>query len=359
MVSVTPQRQSRRSDGALGQQRQQLPWPTGKPFRILSIDGGGIRGILPAALLADFEHRHLDGQSAGDCFDMISGTSTGGIIALGLSVGMPASDILQVYLDHGEAIFPPVRPPFSKLKAGLRFFRSLSRYQYERKPLEEELRRLFGDQQLGEARRRLCIPAFDGFTEVHIFKTPHHPDFKLDWQEKIATVALATSAAPTFFSIYKNGDRRFADGGVWANNPVMVALVDALTCYDLDRRQIHILSLGCGESDMFVTEGQVRFGGLWHWKEIISSAMRLASQNALGQAGLLIGRDHLVRIDAPLVADHPIGLDDYWRARQNLLPLAQSLAAEFDPVVGPRFFSALAEPYQAYHGPRTGVPARR
>jgi patatin-like phospholipase/acyl hydrolase len=329
-----------------------LPWPSGKPFRILSIDGGGIRGILPAALLAEFETRHLGGRSAGDYFDLITGTSTGGIIALGLSVGMRASEILQLYIDCGEAIFPPIRPPFRKLKSGLRFLRSLPRYRYERDSLERELRRLFGDRQLGEARCRLCIPAFDGFTEVHIFKTPHHPDLRLDWREQMVTAALATSAAPTFFSVYRNGDRRFADGGVWANNPVMVGLTDALSCHALDRRQVEILSLGCGESDMLITEPQVRLGGLWHWKEIISSAMRLAGQNALGQAGLLVGRDHLLRMDAPLMPDHPIELDDYHRAREVLPPLARALADEFAEIVGQRFFTTPAEPYEAHHGPR-------
>lgn len=351
MDTAPPKRPSRRSDGTLSQQRQQLPWPPGKPFRILSIDGGGIRGILPAALLTEFEIHHLGGRSAGAYFDMIAGTSTGGIIALGLSIGMKASEILKLYLDHGEEIFPPIRPPFKRLKSGLRFLHSITRYQYERQPLERELRVLFGDRQLGEARTRLCIPAFDGFTEVHIFKTPHHPDFKLDWREDMVTAALATSAAPTFFSVYKNGDRRFADGGVWANNPVMVALVDALSCHALERRQVHILSLGCGESDMFITDGQIRLGGLWHWKKIISSAMRLAGQNALGQAGLLIGRDQLVRIDAPLMVDNPIDLDDYHRAKQILPPLAESLARDAADIVKQRFFTIPAKPYRAYHGP--------
>ena len=353
-MALQTKRPSRRSDGTLVEQRVQLPWPPDKPFRILSIDGGGIRGILPAALLAEFESRHLDGRSAGEYFDLIAGTSTGGIIALGLSIGMRASEILKLYLDHGEAIFPPIRPPFSKLKSGLRFFHSLTRYQYERGPLERELRKLFGERQIGDAHCRLCIPAFDGFTEVHIFKTPHHPDFKLDWREEMVTAALATSAAPTFFSVYRNGERRFADGGVWANNPVMVALVDALSCHDLDRRQVQILSLGCGESEMLISDDQVRLGGLWHWKEVISSAMRLASQNALGQAGLLIGRDQLVRIDAPLMPDNPIELDDYYRAKQVLLPLAAPLASTFDEVVSQRFFAVPVDPYEAFYGSRAG-----
>ena len=94
--------------------------------------------------------------------------------------------------------------------------------------------------------------------------TSHHPDFRLDWQEEIVSVALATSAAPTFFSTYRNGTRHFADGGVWANNPIMAALVDALSCFEVDRHKIDILSLGCGDHDMKMTDGQVKRGGLFH-----------------------------------------------------------------------------------------------
>ncbi|QUL39078.1 patatin-like phospholipase family protein [Erythrobacter sp. JK5] len=120
-MALQTKRPSRRSDGTLVEQRVQLPWPTDKPFRILSIDGGGIRGILPAALLAEFESRHLDGRSAGEYFDLIAGTSTGGIIALGLSIGMRASEILKLYLDHGEAIFPPIRPLLAGLNRAFAF----------------------------------------------------------------------------------------------------------------------------------------------------------------------------------------------------------------------------------------------
>lgn len=344
----------RRSDGILQQQREQLPWPADRPFRILAIDGGGIRGILPASVLAEVERELLSGRSAGDYFDLIAGTSTGGIIALALASGLPASSILELYLDHGEEIFPPVKRPFVWLKRAHYGTRTLLHYRYNREPLERHVHEVFQDQLLGSATRRLCIPSFDGFTEVNVFKTPHHPDFERDWKEQMVTVALATSAAPTFFSIYKNDNRRFADGGVWANNPVMIGLVDALTCYRIDRRQIHILSLGCAESEMLMTKKQVSFGGLWHWREIISSAMHLASQNALGQADLLIGRDSLLRIDAPLSSSNPIELDDFKRSKDELLPLGVELARANLQRVQAEFFADPAFPYKAYYGPREG-----
>lgn len=354
----TPAKPSRRSDGTLQGVRQQLPWPADRPFRILSIDGGGIRGMLPAALLAEFEVRFLGGRSAGGYFDLIAGTSTGGIIALGLSIGMTGSDILEIYRRYGPGIFPPPRPPLARLKRHLRSWASVARYQYKRAPLEHALRAALGDRLLGDAERRLCVPSFDGFTEVNVFKTPHHPDFARDWKEPMVTVASATSAAPTFFPVYQDGARRFADGGVWANNPVMIALTDALSCYAVARRSIHILSLGCGDSDIRISDAQL-FGGQFRWRKIIASAMHLASQNALGQAGLLVGRDHLVRIDAPPMAENPIELDDYDRTVGELLPLVPKLADEYGLIVAERFFSMAADRYEAFHGPRAQATISR
>lgn len=218
---------------------------TADDLRILSIDGGGIKGILPAAVLAECERRFLKGGSAASYFDMIAGTSTGGIIALGMAAGMRAEEVLEIYMRHGSEIFPrPWSPPtrFGRaMRSAYQFARDLAVYRYNREPLERALRDRFGNRTLGSVNVRLNIPAFDGFNEVNVLKTPHHPDFRLDWQEELVTVALATSAAPTFFSTYRNGTRHFADGGAWANNPVMVALVDAMSCFNVDRHKIEIL----------------------------------------------------------------------------------------------------------------------
>lgn len=96
----------RRSDGTIQHTRIKLPWPKGRLFRILSIDGGGIRGVFPAAYLAEIEKRFLGGASIANHFDMIAGTSTGGIIALALAHGMTAQQALSIYVERGERIFP-------------------------------------------------------------------------------------------------------------------------------------------------------------------------------------------------------------------------------------------------------------
>lgn len=343
---------TRRSQGTLSQRRKQLPWSEGD-FRILSIDGGGIKGILPASILAECERRFLKGGSSANYFDMIAGTSTGGIVALGLGAGLRADEVLQIYIEHGAEIFPtrwtpPI--PFGKtLRSIYQFARDIAVYQYDRDPLERALRDRFGNKLYGAIDKRLNIPTFDGFNEVNVMKTPHHPDFRLDWQEEIVTIALATSAAPTFFSTYRNGTRHFADGGVWANNPIMVALVDVLSCFDVSRHDIDILSLGCGDLDMKMTDGQIKRGGLFHWKTIIDSAMHLQSQNALGQAGLLIGRERLLRLSsAPSLT--PIALDDFKRAHDELPAQAKRLVEENSERLE-AFFDTPRPPATFFHGP--------
>ncbi|MEP5761707.1 MAG: patatin-like phospholipase family protein [Litoreibacter sp.] len=117
MNSLAP----RRSDGTIQQKRVQQPWPKDRLFKILSIDGGGIRGVFPAAYLAELEKRFLGGASIADHFDMVAGTSTGGIIALALAKGMTAKAALDIYLNKGDRIFPT-------LKGAERIVRSVTPY---------------------------------------------------------------------------------------------------------------------------------------------------------------------------------------------------------------------------------------
>jgi patatin-like phospholipase/acyl hydrolase len=329
-----------RSDGSIQTRRVPQPWPQDKPFRILSIDGGGICGILPAAVLAELEHRFLDGKSIANYFDMIAGTSTGGVIALALAYGKTSAEIRDIYMEKGGAIFPPA----SKLGRLIRLIRQGHRTVYERGPLEDELLKIFGEATFGEAQTRLCIPTFEGrHGEPWIFKTPHHPDYKRDRHERMVRVATSTAAAPTFFEAVPNNGYLMVDGGIWANNPIMNALVDVLACYEIDRSQIEILSLGCGETTFKVDDSRAR-GGLLHWWNVIRAAMRAQSLNALGQAYLLIGKDHVMRVDAP-ESPNAIALDDYRRARDELPAMARSLVESAGREISRIFLAAEADAY--------------
>jgi len=336
----------RRSAGALKHRRSPRPWPEDRPFRILSIDGGGIRGIFPATFLTSLEKTYLSDESVADYFDLIAGTSTGGIIALGLASGLRASRLRDAYVQHGHKIFPPPRTgvPGTVEQWWNNLCRCFRR-RYDRAALLHVLQDTLGDRKLGEATSRLCIPSLDGrYGEVYIFKTPHHPDFRKDSQEPMTKVAAATAAAPTYFSPLSDGGYTFVDGGVWANNPVMIALVDALTCFDVSRSKISILSLGCGNEPYLVGRLKFLFGGMLSWRDIIFAAMRLESQNALGQAGLLIGADKIMRVDVPESHDLMM-LDDWERASQELPPAAERALAKHGKRVKAMFLTKRAAPY--------------
>ena len=332
---------SPRSSGAIKHRRIQQTWPEGQEFRILSIDGGGIRGIFPAAFLAGLEERFLGGASVAQCFDLIAGTSTGGIISLGLGAGLTAAELRDFYISRGREIFPPQH----WLGHLLENIRQYFLYRYDRDALLRVLDETFGQKTFGESKSRLCIPSFEGrHSEVYIFKTPHHPDYYKDRRERMVKVGTATSAAPTFYRPLEDGGFTFVDGGVWCNDPTMVGLVDAMACFAVPRERIRILSLGCGGSLYTVGESQKKRGGLLAWKDIILAAMRLQSINAQGQAGLLLGADRILRVDAP-ENENPIRLDDYVRASRELPMAASNALEEHGETVASLFLQEPATPY--------------
>ena len=306
---------ARRSHYASKKQRQRQSWPSNKEFTILSIDGGGIKGIFPAALLSQVETQWLQGRSVADYFDLITGTSTGGIIALGLANKVTATKLLAMYMERGLDIFPSASDSWigKAQEKGIDILNNVL-YRYDHSPLNVLLSEVFECRLLYESQNRLCIPSFEGkYSEVYIFKTPHHPEYHLDAEEKLTTVARATSAAPTFFRPLETEQYTFVDGGVWANNPIMIGIVDVLACFDIPLERIRILSIGCGDSPYYVHESDHLSGGLWQWRKVILAAMHLQSQNALGQARLLIGPNNILRV-SPLLQNEPIKLDDWQRA---------------------------------------------
>lgn len=210
------------------------------------------------------------------------------------------------------------------MKSAWRRTRHWFLYLYSRKALERILTEKLKDKLLGESRNRLCVPAFDGkHSEVFVYKTPHHKDYKFDRFEKMVTVGLATSAAPTYFQPLKHGGYQLVDGGVWANNPVMIAVVEALICFEITPDQIDVLTISCGDDPYIMSRWQW-FGGKLFWADLIFAAMRLQSLAATNQARLLLGPPSVVRVE-PSSHSPPIDMDDYRRAA-DLLP-ANALAA--------------------------------
>lgn len=323
--------------------RERQPWPEGKPFKILSLDGGGIKGLYSAHFLRLCEGHLANGKPLASYFDMIAGTSTGGIIALGLGLGRTTDEIVSFYEQDGRRIFPPY--PSSKLGKCRRFVRGLFRPVLDHDELEAALRRRFENDTLGEAEPRIVIPAFlMPKTEIAVFKTDHHRDFQKDHSAPAWRVARATSAAPTYLKGHEHEEsgRIFIDGGVWANNPIMVAVIDALSCYQLSPDQIQIVSVGTGNPP-FALSHQSVFAGLLAWKEVIKAAMFLTSDNATAQAMLMLGPENVLRIE-PTGEAATIEMDDYDRALAEFPSVAamhfdlhrDELAAFFSEQVEPR-----------------------
>jgi uncharacterized protein len=312
----------RRSDGTIQHTRVKLPWPKDRLFRILSIDGGGIRGVFPAAYLAEIEKRFLGGNSIASHFDMIAGTSTGGIIALALGHGMTAQQALDIYVQRGERLFPTERG----LRKWVRFARWIFKPKHDQARLKTELLTIFGDKVLDASEKRLVIPSFEGLHgEPFLYKTPHHPDYQKDRHKKFAHIALHTTAAPSYYPAVDDDGYIMIDGGIWANNPVMNAVVDALACYDVPRENMRILSIGTGEPT-FTVDKKAQMGGWtkWAFMRSFQAAARAQSKNALGQAYLLTGKNNVVRIDPP-ESDSAIALDDVRRSIRELPLTARGL----------------------------------
>jgi patatin-like phospholipase/acyl hydrolase len=213
-----------------------------KSFKILSIDGGGIKGLYSLYMLKSFEDEFCipNNKRIIDYFDMICGTSTGGIIALGLAYGISLDKIIKIYEDKSELLFPYHNSPYY-LKPFFtinQIFWTSMGCKYNNNVMYDMSKELFNDATLGDLKKIVCIPSYcinTGLTTV--FKTPH-PEFlkeiknPMDKRVKLIDVVLSTSSAPTYFPIHKimDTDRSgyYIDGGVWANNPSMIGITEAL-----------------------------------------------------------------------------------------------------------------------------------
>jgi uncharacterized protein len=311
-----------------------------KKHRILSIDGGGIKGVFPASFLAHVEAA-LSLESVGNYFDLIAGTSVGGIIALGLGLGVSARAMADFFATDGRRIFPRHPIPTGIMRVLL----GGQRYKPDR--LREALSRVFGSKLIGDSRVRLLIPAFDATkADIHIYKTPHHPRLVMDHSLSAVEVSMATAAAPTYFPAYDSKNCiALIDGGIWANDPVALAVVEGTSVLGWDPADIDVLSIGCTEE---VIDFKQKGHGAFFWcRRAVEAAMRGQSRSALGMARHLTGRDRsterVVRID-PSVAANRFALDDA-DGIKDLRGFAYSEARQALPQIRERFFSARAEPF--------------
>lgn len=259
-----------------------------KPYRVLSLDGGGVRGLYTAVLLAEMSRRFAAQDRTasapdfdlGAQFDMIVGTSTGAILAVALAAGVPLTKVAELFRDKAPGIFQhPVPEGGPRLISWI--LRHLGRPANSPEALRAALIDVLKEETVKEMYERrgiaLCIPAVNVETNKSwVFKTPHdRKENRLhrDDNYRLVDVCMASAAAPIVFplkAVEKPEDtvqvNWFTDGGLWANNPSLVALTEALTMAEPERR-IELMSVStCPPFKGRALSGADGSRGLLGWK---------------------------------------------------------------------------------------------
>ncbi|MDJ0728715.1 MAG: patatin-like phospholipase family protein [Crocosphaera sp.] len=258
-------------------------------YKILSIDGGGIRGIIPAIILAEIEKR--TGEPIYKLFDIIAGTSTGGLLALGLTKPNPdsseptpqysAEDLINMYVDYGavifyESFFEQMLGPFEDIIAGPKF---------SSEGRDEVVSKFFGETPLQSCLKEVFVTSYDIEQRIPVFftsqvekeRTQSRQFRKLCLGFTLKDAAMATSAAPTYFEPYHlptcqntTGYYTLVDGGMVANNPAHLAIMEAELTerkkgVDLSMNDILVVSLGTGSLTSIYKYEDVKKWGLINW----------------------------------------------------------------------------------------------
>jgi uncharacterized protein len=270
------------------------------PFQILSLSGGGFLGLYTISVLADLEERI--GAPIASRFDLIAGTSVGGIIAIGLANEVPAATIKSAFETHGTEIFSSRRPPRSAVGKLLDVARSAFSSKYEATALRQTVTEIIGAETLIGDLKHPCLVPTVCLTKggPQIFKTDHHQNFVRDHRLRAVDVAIATSAAPSYFPIAEIGDGLYADGGLYANSPDLLALHEAEHFFGVPHANIRLLSVGTTTSRFsFAHESGVRFGLVkWAMGQRLVQAMISSQQQIVDHVTRQrLGRRY-VRLDA-------------------------------------------------------------
>lgn len=247
--------------------------PIGKTYRILSIDGGGVRGVYAARILNRITEEKPD---LIDSVDLFAGTSTGAILAAGLAFGRTPGELVETYRRDSKNVFA------DSLIDDIKDLGRLQGAEYKLTGLKKVLKRQFKDTKLGELSKSVLIPAFDldnesSRAEQRTWKPKFFHNFAgedSDGKELVRNIVLRSCAAPIYFPSYQG----YIDGGVVANNPAMAALAEAIHSTGADLREIKLLSLGTGRSLEYV-KGKRHDWGLTQWAPLLS---RLVSAGSVG-----------------------------------------------------------------------------
>ncbi len=257
-------------------------------FQILALSGGGYKGLYTATIIADFEEQ--TSRPFADHFDLIAGTSVGGIIALALACKIPAKDIADKLQKHGNEIFPPLLPlPWHKFLGkkirsltGLDWDRGLNAAKHSNENLKRVLQDIFQERKMGDLEHRVIIPAVNWTKGLpQFFKTPHHERFTRDASLSLVDVAMATSAAPIYLPNHVIKSQIFVDGGLVGNAPGFFALHEAqCNITHPEQKDVYLLSIGALSAKITANQEKSTDRGLINWGEDLISLM-MASQEGV------------------------------------------------------------------------------
>ena len=283
-------------------------------FKILSLDGGGVRGIFSARVLDLIEQKL--GIDIHNTFDLIVGTSTGSIVAASVAV---KNDLSKLVKDYEECAKKTFKKTFFPLKY-------LCKSKYDSKHLKKFLHDAFGEIKLGDIEVPLIINATNVSTgTVHVFKSRYQQhqrnpsQYIRDGGIPLYKAVLASCSAPVYFDPVKVDDGLICDGGLWANNPALVGYTDAINNFQHDHKTIKILSIGTGKCSKFYPPASN--WGLWTgWQgeKIVNLAMLCQNQYAQNCLNLIMP-NNILRINSEI--------DDWALDCYKSIPMLKELAS--------------------------------
>lgn len=281
-----------------------------KMRRILSLDGGGIRGLVSSLWLAGVEDALVQAGKPGllKRFDLLAGSSTGALVACGLAIGLAPDDLAEIYRKQRHEIFPGMAERLWS-RASRLFSHGPSAPRYDGKGLEKVLKKVFGATTLGQAKKPLLITSYDTVSRTPVvFKSfkPEHAGLPM-WE-----VCRASAAAPTYFPAHgmtvEGRKRSLIDGGVVANNPTACAIAEAMRKDQRvdDAHDLVVLSIGSGERNRPIDLKSAREWGALEWAVPIIDVLFDGNTDAVDYIARHLVGDGYFRMQAELTP----GMDD-------------------------------------------------
>ncbi|HEX7440951.1 MAG TPA: CBASS cGAMP-activated phospholipase [Caldimonas sp.] len=309
------------------------PLASGGPLRVLSLAGGGFLGLYTAVVLEGLEARA--GESLGRRFDLIAGTSIGGLLALALAFEVPMSRLVRLFVDQGPAVFSSRDLPSGAVSRLLDLSRSVLGPKYSGAALRQALLAELGERRLADALHRVVVPAVDvDQCETKIFKTPHVAASEGDGDLRAVDVAMAACAAPAYFPAVRIGRRLYADGGLFAVAPDQVALHELEHFMGVAPSRVSMLSIGTATAHYRPVEGVRDDAGAVGWLSGGRLVLTLLSTQQQHVQAMVEDRlaDRYLRLDADWPVEAGLGIDVATpKAVEVLSTLARKTLRKADP----------------------------